>query len=346
MKKINFMFVGIVILALVASACTPPATPPPAPPASTEAPAAPAAAPAAATNCPWGPGKKVAALLPGLVTDFSWNQWGFEGLTRASKECGFEVAYTENVTQDAQLEIFRSYAAEGYSVIFGHGGEFGQAAFQVGKEYPDVKFVWGNGLKGDGAGVTGVSLDYYQDGYFAGVIACQVTKSKKIGIVIGEMIAIAEEALKGYTDGAQTCGNKVEIVSVVTLAWADVQKANEAAKAMIADGVDVLFHLLDAADAGVFAAAQDGGVLAVGSMSDQSSLGPKAVVGSIGIKPDQIFYSVLVGTIPLDGGAHIIGLNVKNGLEVYWNDDVATPEVIAKTEEIIKKVASGALKIP
>ncbi len=339
MKKINIMLVGLVMFALVASACTPSATSLSSPPASTKAPVT------ASTICPFGAGKKVAALLPGLITDHSWNQWGYEGLMRASKECGFEVAYTEGVTQDAQLEIYRGYAAEGYNVIFGFGGEFGEAAYQVGKEFPDVKVVYGNGLKGDGAGVTGVSLDYYQSGYFAGVIACQVTKSNKIGIVVGEMIGIVELAIAGYTDGAQTCGQKVEIVSVVTLAWADVQKANEAALAMIADGVDVLFHLLDAADAGVLAAAQDKGVFAVGLMSDQSSLGPKAVVGSIGIKPDKIFYSVLTGQVPLDGGAHTIGLNVEQGLEIYWNDAIVTPKVKAKTEETLQRVNSGELKI-
>jgi len=42
-----------------------------------------------------GEKKKVAVLFPGVVSDQSWNQFGYEGLKRAEKECGVEIAYSE-----------------------------------------------------------------------------------------------------------------------------------------------------------------------------------------------------------------------------------------------------------
>ena len=69
-----------------------------------------------------GEKKKVAVLFPGVVSDQSWNQFGYEGLKRAEKECGVEIAYSERVSQDTQLEVFRNYAAQGYDMIIGMGG--------------------------------------------------------------------------------------------------------------------------------------------------------------------------------------------------------------------------------
>ena len=64
----------------------------------------------------------MAVAFPGVVSDQSWNQFGYEGLKRAEAECGVEIAYSEDVFQDEQLETFRNYTAEGYDIIIGQGG--------------------------------------------------------------------------------------------------------------------------------------------------------------------------------------------------------------------------------
>ncbi len=100
----------------------------------------PAAAPTQAPAEEPTAAKKVAVLFPGVVSDQSWNQFGFEGLKQAEADCGVEIAYSENVMQDAQLETFRNYAAEGYDIIIGHGGEYSDSAVSVAAQYPDVEF--------------------------------------------------------------------------------------------------------------------------------------------------------------------------------------------------------------
>ncbi len=81
---------------------------------------------------------KVAVAFPGVVSDQSWNQFGYDGLVRAGNECGVEIAYSEDVFQDEQLETFRNYAAEGYDIIIGHGGEYADSISTVAAEYPDI----------------------------------------------------------------------------------------------------------------------------------------------------------------------------------------------------------------
>ena len=51
----------------------------------------------------------VAMVLSGLVTDKAFNQFTYEGMTRAGKELGIKTAYKENVTQDEQVEVIRRF---------------------------------------------------------------------------------------------------------------------------------------------------------------------------------------------------------------------------------------------
>ena len=290
-----------------------------------------------------GEGTKVAILLPGLVTDQSWNQFGYEGLLKAQEECGIEFAYSEEVFQDEQLETFRQYAGQDYDIIIGHGGEYGESLFTVAEEFPDVEFVFQNGTStNDIPNVTAVKLSYSQGGYLAGVMACNMTESGKLGMVVGEWIAISEEARESYEAGAQTCGKDIEILDVATLNWADSAKAQEATLALISEGVDVVSHLLDAADAGVFAAADDEGIYSIGLMSDQRNLGPNSVIGSQIISPAVMTYKSACGDY-LDGGVHALSAE-DGGVDVALTD-LMPEDVQAVVQDTLEKMKSGEIEV-
>jgi len=289
---------------------TPSASTPSGASASAAAPSASASAAAPSAGASTATGAvKAAALFPGLVDDGSWNQAGFEGLKKAETESGATIAYTEKVTQDQQVETFRNYAQQGNNVVIGHGGEYMDAALQVGEEFPDTQFVVTNGNK-SAANVTSLALSYGDMGYLSGVLACKMTKTNKVGVVIGETIPIANDAVKGWEDGCKRVNPNAEIKTSVTGDWADVDKAREAALALIADGADVTGHLLDAADAGVFAAADDKGVMAIGLYGDESALGPKSHIGAATADASLVVFNAI--TQPLDGKIHVEG--VKEGV--------------------------------
>ena len=216
-------------------------------------------------------GKRVAVLFPGLVDDQSWNQAGFEGLTRLEEE-GAEIAYTERVNQSQQVEVFRNYAQQGYDIIVGHGGEYMDAALQVATEYPDLQFVVTNGNKG-ADNVTSFTLSYRDMGLLAGALAGLMTESNKLAIVAGQEIPVALGAVEGFQEGVARVNPEAEVNVTYTGSWEDVDKAREAALALISDGADVVWHVLDAADAGVLSAAEDEGVMAIGLYGDQSAAG-------------------------------------------------------------------------
>jgi basic membrane protein A len=249
-------------------------------------------------------GKRVAVLFPGLVDDQSWNQAGFEGLTRLEEE-GAEIAYTERVNQSQQVEVFRNYAQQGYDIVVGHGGEYMDAALQVAAEYPDLQFVVTNGNEG-ADNVTSFTLSYRDMGILAGALAGLMTESNKLAIVAGQEIPVALGAVEGFQEGVARVNPEAEVNVTYTGSWEDVDKAREAALALISDGADVVWHVLDAADAGVLSAADDEGVMAIGLYGDQSALAPNAHIGAIIADASELIYAA--GSQSLDGQVHDEGI--------------------------------------
>jgi basic membrane protein A len=317
-KQLKVLFAMAVILILVLSACAPKAT----------------EAPSAKT--------KVAVAFPGVVTDQSWNQFGYEGLKKAETDCNVEIAYTEDVFQDKQLETFRNYAAEGYDVILGHGGEYADSITTVAKEYPKTWFGLTNGAA-EGPNVSAMIIGYNQMSYLAGVLACNMTQTNHIGFVGGESIPVVDEGANAFKQGAQTCGKEVQVDVVYTGNWADVTKARESGLALIAGGADVLYHILDTADAGLIAAAEDEGVYAIGLYRDSSSLGPKAVIGSALGFPGTMIYELACGHIP-QGEKTWLTVHTPDGVNIHMTDLVPA-DVQARVKAVYDDMVADKLII-
>jgi len=305
MKKLQLICAMLLISAMFLTACAPAATPA----------AAPTTAPAS------GEHHKVAMVLPGEKTDEAFNQYTYEGMLRAAKDNpNIETAYKEDVTQDQQLQVIRQFAQEGYDIIIGQGGQFGDALETVAKEYPKVNFVFSVATDTGGVpNVTAVTVSYAHAGYLAGVMGCNVTKSNKIAMVTGQWYDPHKQFLAAFQKGAETCGKDVKVSSVATGDWADVDKARQASLALIADGNDVLVPLLDAAYVGVLSAAQDSkNVLIVGAVTDCSKVAPTVTVGSVVFNWNELGYEEAAGKF-VDGKSHVLGM-ADNGIIPVMND--------------------------
>jgi len=287
---------------------------------------------------------KVAVVFPGVVSDQSWNQFGYEGLTRAQDECDVDIAYTEDVYPDEQVEVIRNYAAEGYDVILGHGGEYADAISQVAAEYPDIWFGDTNGLP-EGDNVSIMIIGYNQMSYLAGVLACEMTETNHVAVVGAMDIPVMIAAYDAFVAGVDYCseysGKEIEMDEVYTGDWADVTLAREATLALIADGADVIYHHLDAADAGMIAAAEDSGVWAIGLYRDSSELGPDAVIGSAIGFPGEMIYRLACGMIPKGEKQY---LNVHTGVGIHMTD-LVPQEVQDRVLDVMEKMKSGELDI-
>jgi len=253
----------------------------------------------------------VAMVLSGLITDEAFNQFTYEGMVRAGEELGIKTAYKENVTQDEQLEVIRQFAQQGYSIIIGQGGQFGEALSIVAAEFPDTQFVFSVGTDTyDLPNMSAATVSYSHAGFIGGVLAALTTKTNKVAMVTGEFYDNHRMMEAGFYAGVAYVNPEIETTAITTGDWADAVKAREACLALVAQDYDVLFPCLDAAGAGVAAAAQDSeDVWVVGSVADYAAdYGAEDVtVASVVFAWEALGYLESTGAL-CDGASHIVGM--------------------------------------
>ena len=225
-------------------------------------------------------GMRVALITPGSIADAAWNAGAYQGLLQIRDSLGVAVSHIEARTPADQEEALRSYAAQGYDLVFAHGFEFQGAAERVSAEYPKPVFIVTSGERAFG-NVAPIIYRLEQASYLAGMVAGGVTRSNVLGFVGGIELPPIEAAYRGWVRGAMAVNPKTDSRKVYLNSFDDAAAGREAALALIRAGADVLHHNADAAALGLFQAARETpGVYVFGANADQSALAPDRVVGS------------------------------------------------------------------
>lgn len=291
-------------------------------------------------------GKSVAMVLSGLITDEAFNQFTYEGMVRAGEEFGLKTAYKENVTQDEQIEVIRQFAQAGYEIIIGQGGQFGESLSIVASEFPETQFVFSVGTDTYGLpNMSAATVSYSHAGFIGGVLAALTTKTNKVAMITGEFYDNHRMMEAGFYKGVAYVNPDIETTAITTGDWADPVKAREASLALISQGYDVLFPCLDAAGAGVAAAAQDSeNVWVVGSVADYAAdYGAEDVtVGSVIYAWEALGYLESTGEL-CDGGSHIVGMADK-GIDPVINHPL-DEEAQAVYDQAIADLVDGKIDI-
>ncbi len=223
---------------------------------------------------------RVALVTPGSVADAAWNSGAFAGLGQIHDSLGVPVSHVEARTPAEQEEALRTYAAQGYNLVFGHGFEFQGPAERVGAEYPSVVFIITSGERVQG-NVAPLIFRLNEASYLAGMVAGGMTKSGVIGFVGGVELPPVRDAAEAWVAGARAVNPRVQSRTTYLNNWDDAALGREAARALIRVGADMLHHNADAAAIGVFQAAKEApGVYVFGANADQASLAPERVLGS------------------------------------------------------------------
>jgi basic membrane protein A len=229
---------------------------------------------------PGGAAFRVALVTPGSVADAAWNAGAFEGLHQIRDSLGATISNVEAHTPAEQEEALRSYAAEGYAIVFGHGYEFQQPAERVAHDYPKTVFVITSGERVVG-NVVPLIFRIHEATYLAGMVAGAMTHSGKFGFIGGMELPPIKLGYAGWLQGAKAVRPDIESRIAYLNTFDDAAAGKEAALVMIRLGVDELHHNADAAALGLFAAVKESpGVQVFGANGDQSALAPDRVLGS------------------------------------------------------------------
>jgi basic membrane lipoprotein Med (substrate-binding protein (PBP1-ABC) superfamily) len=215
----------------------------------------------------------------GPVSDECWT-WAHDQGMKAVQAAfpKLKTVMVESVPFSADASrVFRRFVSQGANMIFATSN-FGDFLYDVAKRAPEVAF-----FECDGRNPLGNLGTYYvahwYPSYVAGVAAGMLSKSGKLGYVASYPVPTVYSGSNAFLMGARSI-NPAAAMQVITInKWFDPQAATQAASALIDNGADLIFGIMD--EAGYLQVAQKRGVKAVMWNTDVRRYGPQAYVSSI-----------------------------------------------------------------
>lgn len=269
MKKKLALFLALMMVFVLAAGCSQRTKEPDGGTTATPPPAA-----ATPTPEPEAAPLKVALMLAGPVNDGGWAASAYAGLMMIKEKHGIQETFVESLAQSDFEEYFRSFASEGYDVVFGHGYQFGDAAMKVAPEFPDTKFIITSTNISQAPNVASMNTLPIENGLIQGTAAANATKSNVIGAIGGMSIPSVTDALNSYAAGALRVNPDIKVLLSLTGDFENVALVKEHAQAMIDQGADVIMYNVDAAGLGVLDVVKGTDILIIPSIADQNSMAP------------------------------------------------------------------------
>jgi len=291
---------------------------------------------------------KMAAILPGVITDADYNTLGYLGLLGVQKELGINVAYSESVPVPDVDRVMREYIDDGFNIIFTHGGQFVSQTLALAAEFEDVYFIAeGDGNVEDAPANFWIIDRNFQVGFYAiGAVAAQQTQTGKIGYIGGLTLPFSYAEVHAMEQAVADLELDVEINRVWAGNFNDPTKARELADAMIANGVDVIVGSLNLGMFGLFEAvkAAPEPVWVTAKYTDKTNFAPENYITSVlydfeGPLTD-IVQKIMDGET---GGYYPLGFDTGVALQLPLanvSDDLNTAMA-----ELIEKVESGEIEV-
>lgn len=237
-------------------------------------------------------GFRVGLVTPGSIADAAWNSGAYAGLTQIKDSLGVATSHVEARTPAEQEEALRTYAAQGYDLVFGHGFEFQGPAARVSAQYPKTVFIVTSGEKVQG-NVSPLIFRLHEASYLAGIVAGGMTRTHTIAFVGGIELPPIKEAEQAWVAGAKSVDSTITARSTYLNTFDDVAAGREAALALIQAGADMFHHNADQAALGVFQAVKESQRAYIfGSNADQTALAPERTLGSAVIDLPRAFLTV------------------------------------------------------
>ena len=226
---------------------------------------------------------RVGLILPGSMSDNGYNADGGRAAEALISELGVDAQVTENVSVANQADLYRQYAATGFDVVIGWGGQFTDGAIQVAGEFPDVKFIVVNSGVDNGSNLASIDTDIEDWQFLGGFVTARLSKSGVIGWIGGQCFPATAANLHGVEQGAAFANPDIEVLSIFTGDFEDPIKAQQAAQAMIdTGGADALTGNLNNGWFGVLKAAEENGnIPVVTEWADNRELAPDVIASSI-----------------------------------------------------------------
>lgn len=313
---------------------------------------------ALATCASAGEALKIGLILAGSAADNGWNQLAAEAIAQVKTKLGAQVSVIQKVTQDKAGDELRDYAADGFHLVIAHGYEFLNPAAEAAKGGTATRFAV-SGADVAKPGIVTLDFDLSQASYQLGIIAGRMTKTGKLGFVGGAPFPSVKACYRGFLAGARSVKPEITVAEAYT-SWDEPVKSKAQTEAFLRQGIDLVYHDVDAASRGVFEAIREhnvkkltGEVYVFGCVADQNAnpICASHTLASAVIRLDTAFLRL---AIAVRDGAFKPGVERENialgtcvaVLNPALLGTLLTPALQAEVEEAGKKLAAGTITIP
>jgi basic membrane protein A len=207
-----------------------------------------------------------------------------EGIEEMKAKLGLADSQMLYKTHIDDTEIFniesviRELIAQGVNIIFATSWGYMDSCEKLAVEFPSVVFAHASGYKYNDTNFTNYFGRIYQAKYLAGIVAGMKTKSNKIGFVAAwgkENSEVTGDA-NAFARGVEKANPRAKVYVKVTYSWFDPMGEAMAARALIAEGCDVIGE--DADSPTPLIEAEKAGVWGIGYNTDMSADAPNAVL--------------------------------------------------------------------
>ena len=297
---------------------------------------------------------KVGVIHIGDPADGSGYSYAHDlGIVEMQKELGLEdnQIIRKNNIPDADPtkteQAMRECIEEGCQVIYATSFNYMDTCEALAEEYPEVIFSHGTGYKSNNTNFNNYFGRIYQARYLSGIVAGMKTETNKIGYVAA-MGAENSEVTGGadaFAIGVAEVNPDAQVYVKVTNSWLSPTEETNAAKALIAEGCDVIGQHCDTPNPQTEAEAA--GVWGVGYNSDMKKDAPGATLTSViwnwGKYYTESTKKVIDGTWTAEnyfGG-------MKEGLVdiAPLNEDLVAPGTQEKVDEAKKRIVEEGFNV-
>jgi basic membrane protein A len=306
-----------------------------------------------------GPGLHVGLVFDiGGKNDESFNESAWRGLQRARDQLGVDIDYIEPSEGADRETALRTLAARHDDLVIGVGFLFGPDLERLAKQFPGVKFAGIDYTPSPGAAalpnLAGIKFREQEGAFLIGAIAALVSHTKCVGFVGGMKIPLIRKFEAGYIAGVKHVCPECRVLSAYAgtepKAFADPALGQELASAQYSECADVIFHASGKTGDGVFAAARQRGLMAIGVDSDQYARAPCCVVTSMIKHVDVAVVDIIkdVAAGRFRPGVHELGL-AEHGISFVAderNRGLLPAAVVQRVTALGDDIVAGKIQVP
>jgi len=217
--------------------------------------------------------------------DKSFNEAVFRnGAEKFAMDKGVRIREFEPQNEEQREQGLRRLADRGQSPIVAVGFSMTSSVEKVAAEFPDVQFVIIDSVI-DLPNVQSIIFAEHEGSFLVGALAAMKSESAKVGFVGGMDIPLIRKFACGFEQGVKYVNSDAEVFQNMTgstgAAFNDPARGSELAKSQISKGADVIFAAAGGTGIGVYQAAKDEGIYAIGVDSNQNFLQPGTMLTSM-----------------------------------------------------------------